>query len=49
VRGGADVYNLTNSFMPGPVEMNLYNSLFGRSVGQANRGRELQYSLRLRL
>jgi hypothetical protein len=43
-----DAYNLTNSFMPGPVDMNVYSSRFGRSVDQANRGRELQYSVRLR-
>jgi hypothetical protein len=27
--------------------MNVYSSLFGRSTGQANRGREMQYTLRL--
>lgn len=42
-----EAYNLTNSFMPGSPDTNVYSSLFGRSTSQANWGRELQYSLKL--
>ncbi len=42
-----EAYNLTNSFMASLPNANVTSSLFGRSTGQANRGRELQYTLRL--
>jgi hypothetical protein len=42
-----EAYNLTNSFMAGPVNTTVTSSLFGRSPAQANRGREMQYTLRL--
>ena len=42
-----EAYNLTNSFMASMPNVNVTSSLFGRSTGQANRGRELQYTLRL--
>ena len=42
-----EAYNLTNSFMASMPNANVTSSLFGRSTGQANRGRELQYTLRL--
>ena len=42
-----EAYNLTNSFMPSNPDVNIYSSLFGRSTGQANTGREMQYTLRV--
>jgi hypothetical protein len=42
-----EAYNLTNSFMAAMPNATVTSSLFGRSTGQANRGRELQYTLRL--
>lgn len=42
-----EAYNLTNSFMPGNPDTDVYSSLFGRSTSQANWGREVQYSLKL--
>ncbi len=42
-----EAYNLTNSFMASAPSMDVYSSLFGRSTGQANRGREMQYTMRL--
>jgi len=44
-----EAYNLTNSLMWGPPNTTPGNQLFGRSTAQAatNRGREMQYTLRL--
>jgi hypothetical protein len=42
-----EAYNLTNSFMPSNPDVSVYSSLFGRSTGQANSGREMQYTLRM--
>ncbi len=42
-----EAYNLTNSFIPGLPVMDVGNPQFGRSVTQANLGRQLQYTLRL--
>jgi hypothetical protein len=42
-----EAYNLTNSFMAGNPNMTVTSSLFGRSTTQVNRGREMQYTLRL--
>ncbi|MGH9722755.1 MAG: carboxypeptidase regulatory-like domain-containing protein [Bryobacteraceae bacterium] len=44
-----EAYNLTNSLMWGPPNTAIGNALFGRSTTQAttNRGREMQYTLRL--
>ena len=44
-----EAYNLTNSLMWGPPNTTFGNALFGRSSTQAptNRGREMQYTLRL--
>jgi hypothetical protein len=42
-----EAYNLTNSFMASMPNATVTSSLFGRSTAQANRGRELQYTLRL--
>jgi hypothetical protein len=44
-----EAYNLTNSLMWANPNLTVGNSLFGRSTAQAttNRGRELQYTLRL--
>jgi hypothetical protein len=44
-----EAYNLTNSLMWANPNMAVNNALFGRSTGQAqgNRGREMQYTLRL--
>jgi hypothetical protein len=42
-----EAYNLSNSFMASNPNLSVYSSLFGRSTGQANRGREMQYTLRL--
>lgn len=40
-------YNLTNSFVPNNPNLNVLSPLFGRTTDQANRGREMQYTLRL--
>jgi hypothetical protein len=42
-----EAYNLTNSFVPTNPDMGVTNSTFGRSTSQQNRGREMQYSVRL--
>jgi hypothetical protein len=42
-----EAYNLTNSFMLSNPNMTVTSSLFGRSTGQANQGREMQYTMRL--
>ena len=44
-----EAYNTTNTFAPGLPNTNVLSSLFGRSTSQdqENRGREMQYSLRL--
>ncbi|MBI3471057.1 MAG: hypothetical protein HY013_06850, partial [Candidatus Solibacter usitatus] len=44
-----EAYNLTNSLMWANPNVTVGNSLFGRSTAQAvtNRGREMQYTLRL--
>ena len=44
-----EAYNLTNSFIPGLPNTSVTSALFGRSTTQEqeNRGREMQYSLRL--
>jgi hypothetical protein len=44
-----EAYNLTNSLMWANPNMTVGNALFGRSTAQAttNRGREIQYTLRL--
>jgi hypothetical protein len=39
--------NLTNSFVPSDPVMNVLSPLFGRTASQANRGREMQYTLRI--
>ena len=42
-----EAYNLSNSFMASNPNVDVYSSLFGRSTGQANQGRQMQYTLRL--
>ena len=42
-----EAYNLSNSFLASDPSTDVYSSLFGRSTGQANTGRQIQYSLRL--
>ncbi len=42
-----EAYNLTNSYVPGLPNMIVTSEQFGRSVTQANLGRQLQYTLRL--
>ncbi|HZT29823.1 MAG TPA: TonB-dependent receptor [Bryobacteraceae bacterium] len=42
-----EAYNLTNSFVPTNPDMSVTSSTFGRTLSQQNRGREMQYSLRL--
>jgi hypothetical protein len=42
-----EAYNLTNSFVPGLPNMTVTSPQFGRSVTQANLGRQMQYTLRL--
>jgi len=42
-----EAYNLTNSFVPKDPVVDVTSSAFGRSTDQANRGREMQYTLRL--
>ena len=41
-----EAYNLTDNFMASNPSTSVTSSLFGRSTGQANRGREMQYTLR---
>jgi hypothetical protein len=43
-----EAYNLTNSIMFGSVDTNIDSASFGRTTSQINRGREMQYLLRLR-
>jgi hypothetical protein len=42
-----EAYNLSNSFMAADPSVDVYSSLFGRSTGQVNQGRQMQYTLRL--
>jgi len=42
-----EAYNSPNGFVWSDPNMTVTSSLFGRSTSQANRGREMQYSLRL--
>ena len=42
-----EAYNLTNSFIPTDPVVNIALGTLGKSVNQANKGRELQYTLRL--
>jgi hypothetical protein len=42
-----EAYNLTNSFVWGNPDASFYSSTFGQCTSQANRGREMQYTLRL--
>ncbi|MBI3279386.1 MAG: TonB-dependent receptor, partial [Acidobacteria bacterium] len=42
-----EAYNLTNYFQPNMPNTSVTSSLFGRSTTQQNRGREMQYSIRL--
>ena len=42
-----EAYNLFNTFIPTDPVMNVLSPLFGRSINQANAGREMQYCLRL--
>ncbi len=42
-----EAYNLTNSFIPSNPDVNVVSPTFGRCTNQANRGRELQYTVRL--
>ncbi|MPY90237.1 MAG: carboxypeptidase regulatory-like domain-containing protein [Luteitalea sp.] len=42
-----EAYNLTNSFMPTQPVTDVLSSTFGRSINQANKGREFQYTMRL--
>ena len=42
-----EAYNLSNSFIASDPSVDVYSSLFGRSTGQANTGRQMQYTLRL--
>jgi hypothetical protein len=43
-----EIYNSPNVFVPTDPNMTVTSSLFGRTTNQKNRGREMQYSLRLR-
>ncbi|HZT33923.1 MAG TPA: TonB-dependent receptor [Bryobacteraceae bacterium] len=43
-----EIYNSPNVFVPSLPNMTVTSSLFGRTTDQFNRGREMQYSLRLR-
>jgi len=43
----AEAYNLTNNFVPSDPVANVLSPLFGRTASQANRGREMQYTLRI--
>ncbi|MFB3829954.1 MAG: carboxypeptidase regulatory-like domain-containing protein [Bryobacteraceae bacterium] len=42
-----EAYNLTNSFIPSNPDVNIVSATFGRCNNQANRGRELQYTVRV--
>ncbi|HWQ55452.1 MAG TPA: TonB-dependent receptor [Bryobacteraceae bacterium] len=42
-----DVFNVPNHFLSTAPVLDVRSSLFGRSVGQSNIGREMQYTLRL--
>jgi hypothetical protein len=42
-----EAYNLTNTFIPSMPIVNVTASNFGATTSQQNRGREMQYSLRL--
>jgi hypothetical protein len=42
-----EAYNLTNSFVPSAPVTNVLSPVFGRATSQGNRGREMQYTLRL--
>jgi hypothetical protein len=42
-----EAYNLTNSFVPTDPVTDVQSTLFGRWTNQSNRGREMQYTLRL--
>jgi hypothetical protein len=44
-----EAYNVTNNFVPSNPVLNVLSPVFGRSTGQllGNRGREMQYTLRL--
>lgn len=42
-----EAYSLTNSFLLGGPNTDVYSSLFGRITGQGNVGRQIQYALRL--
>jgi hypothetical protein len=42
-----EAYNLNNSFIPSDPVVAITNASFGKSVNQANKGRELQYTARL--
>jgi hypothetical protein len=43
----AEAYNLTNSFVASDPVTNVLSPLFGQTINQANRGREVQYTLRI--
>lgn len=43
-----EAYNLTNSFIPTDPVTSITSGTLGKSVNQANKGREVQYTLRLR-
>jgi hypothetical protein len=44
-----EAYNMPNTFIPGMPNTSVLSALFGRSTTQEqeNRGREMQYTLRL--
>ncbi|MEK7753612.1 MAG: hypothetical protein AAB654_16940, partial [Acidobacteriota bacterium] len=42
-----EAYNLTNSFIPTDPVTNIALGTLGKSVNQSNKGREVQYTLRL--
>lgn len=42
-----EAYNLTNSFIPTDPDRNVLSATFGKCTNQANRGRELQYTVRV--
>ena len=42
-----EVYNLTNSFIANDPNTDVLSSLFGRITNQVNRGREMQYTIKL--
>jgi hypothetical protein len=43
----AEAYNLTNCFVPSDAVTNVLSPFFGQTTSQANRGREIQYTLRI--